>query len=157
MPETIITDDQPIVTEVVETGSSWLIETIKMMIPATQIPVDLRKTTKMINPEKGIPFTSKDKAVIGVSKDRIITWGQVNFETSDSEKFGLLADEVGMKASELAASIVMTWFKDHRTEINEIVTVKMKKEVTAADVEKKLKALQVQLDKMNELKKTMGL
>ncbi len=128
-----------------------IMDTIKNMGDSAQVPVANRKSVKDINPLKGTPHTSKDKAVLGIDEERIIVWAYPNFDHTSSDKFKIIAKAANMTTADLAARIVMDWFDKNIEEIDEITVSQLKAANTVDDIQKKLDAGARQLAKLQEL------
>lgn len=133
------------------TTTKSIVDIIKGMQPAGQVPADKRKTTKDMNAATGKLHTSKDKEVLGIGEGRVITWSHVNFTDTDSERFARIAKSSGVKTSELGAMIVMDWFEQNRPEIETIAGEVLANEQSAEDIDKKMQALTRQLAKLREM------
>jgi len=132
--------------------SSKLIEFINNLPLARQIPVDKRMTVEMTNPETGKKFVPKTKAVEGIEEDRSITWSFANFTSSDDIRWKMLAKKANITAAELGARIIMGWFEDNREAIYEFCGDVNEVELSEEDIDKKMKALQKQIEKLTSLR-----
>ena len=132
-----------------KTEAMSIVDKIKVFKPARQIAIADRKKVTQVNSGSGKNFTAKDKAVVGIHDDRIISWSFPNFEWSDSEMLKQVAKASGTTVSDMLTSVAMQWVEDNHTELHEIAGEQVRKiGATEEQLRAKIDRTNKQLEKL---------
>ena len=125
-------------------ADSSLLAMITTMPPAGSVEPKLRAKVGDDN-GKGGTTTSKDKSVLGIDKDNIITWCYPNFDHVTSQQLKNIAKSTNQTPSELFTRVVHQWVMDNHDDIVNIGGEIALKQTTTEELTKRIAAAKAKL------------
>lgn len=101
-------------------------------------------------------YTSKDKAVLGIGEDDVVTWAPVPLEYGDSNMIKAVAEKMEIPAHKLMANIINKFIIDNYEGLDEIAGDVIREKDSEDDLQKKIAALQARQKALMDRLSKMG-